>query len=334
MTDECHMLETIDGKTQAMFRKDPWHHLGTVVGEQFSYLDAIANDLSITWPVEKVALADLIGHPSIRVPDDTYVALRKDGSLLHAGHGTSWTPYPPEQAYEFVQFLRDEFGVAANLESLATIRNGKQWFMSFGSGEFQIGGFDIRNHLTVSGSYDGSWPLQVQAHQIVAVCNNTITAVRHAGTMLYRFKNTSGIFDRVEEAKRIVTIERARTQGFMELGEKLLNVQVNATAYTTLMDALFPVDDDQPTKTQNVNTTARQSVRALYEGQANPTVAAGVEGTGWAFLQAVNTYENWGAPIRKAKGSSESTTRALRQIDATVSGKQPLTDKTLDLLLV
>lgn len=330
-----HELEIIDGVPQVMLRENAWHRLGTVVGDSFSWLDAIAANMAVTFPVAKVPLAELIDNPKLTVPVETYVALRSDGAILHAGHGSSWAPYPVEQAYEFVTYLRDECGIAANLDSLGTIRDGRQWFMSFNSGKFDIGGYEITNHLTASGSFDGTWPFQLQSHEIVAVCANTITAVRHAGSMVYRFKNTSGLANKVEEAKRVVNLERARTAGFKELGEKLLATPVSERKYTAVMDALFPVsEDEQSTKAQNANEAARDAVRALYTAQADLDVVQGVEKTAWGLLQAVNTWENWGAPVRRTKGVSTDTARALRQIDASVTGKQPVTDKALDLLLV
>lgn len=332
-----HELHIVEGEAQVMLRQDAWHQLGTIMGRNFGWLDLVAANMSITWPVEKVALSDIVDG-EFNVLGGQYVAFRsEDNAIVASGIGETWASTYPEIGYEFVQYLRDEHGVGIeNLESAGMIRDGRQWFMTFAAGEFEIGGFKVTSYVTVSGSYDQSWVFQVQFHQTVAVCANTITAVRAAGQMLYKFKNTTGLIDRVEEAKAAAKMQRAREEGFKQFGERLLGVRVDENAYRSFVNELFPIDDDVPTKTRNVNGNARDQVRALFTSTADandPNVAGGVEGTGWAFMQAVNTYENWGAPIRKTKGVGTTTARALRQIDATVSGRQPLTDKAIDLVL-
>jgi len=331
----AHSLEfNKDGKAQVMLRKDAWHHLGTVVGDNFGWLDAIASDLAITKSVSKVALRDVV-MDGFDCADDQYAAVRQDGKVLYGGHGEAWAPFQTEAAYEFVQFLRDEQGIQADLESLGTIRHGTQWFMTFKSGQFDIGGFDVTDYLTASGSFNGTWKFQVQSHQTVAVCANTITAIRWAGRSHYAFKNTTNIADRVEEAKRVVEMQRDRQYGFKAFGERLLNAEVSNLRFKYLVDDLFPLDDEMPKRAFNRNADARKTVGALFRSASNdgPEVAAGVEGTGWAFMQAVNTYENWGTAVRASKGQSKETARALRQMDTALNGSQPLTDQAVALLI-
>lgn len=327
-----HELEFVNGEAQVMLRKDAWHQLGMVVGESFTWLDAVAQDLSITWPVEKVDLATLVDD-EITFSDPQYVALRSDAKILASGIGETWASFSPEIAYDFVTYLRDEYGMEANLDSLGTIRGGKQWFMSFARGSFKIGDFDVQSHLTASGSYDQSWKFLTQAHETVAVCANTITAVRQAGQQLYTFKNTSGIFDRVEEAKQVVQIQRDREIGFQAMGERLLAVEVGLTDFKAFMGELLPNDENTPTKTRNAHHAAASEISALFHGETFTDLTASAAGTGWAFVQSVNTFENWNAPIRKTGGYGEESTRAFRQMDAVVSGRQPLTDKALELVL-
>ena len=81
---------------------------------------------------------------------------------------------------------------------------------------------------------------------------------------------------------------------------------------------MYPLGtDDKPvsTRQENANTAAQDAVYALFNAPLND----GVEGTGWAFVQAVNSYEQWNAPTRKTKGLGSETTRAIRQFDSLLS---------------
>jgi len=338
-----HELEFVDGFAQAMFERVAWHRLGTVVDRTFSWADAVAANLTITFPVTKVPLSavlsslpvgDDLDGPSLRAQESDYVAVRSDGLIVASGLGEQWTAFPAVEGYAFGQVIRDQAestGVQCDLKSLGTIQEGRKWFMTFDLGEFSIGDYAVRDYLSVNGSYDSSWPLQVLSSPTIEVCANTIAAAQAAGVKHYRFKHTSGIFDRVEQAKRALVGHAQNRAVFKALGETLLTRAVTPLEYGQLCNALFPTTDDVPVKTRNVNEDAREKVTALYKATSGPTVVAD-SGNAWAFVQAVNTYENWGAPIRKTGGYGEDTTRALRQVDALTSGKQALTDQAFALV--
>lgn len=339
-----HELEVIDGMAQAMFERVAWHKLGTVVGENFGWEDAITQGLTITLPVTKVPLqsiltafpyGDDIEGPSLKAQDDEYASVRADGLVLKAGTGQQHTIFPAVEGYAFGQAVREEVreveGIRADLKSLGTIDNGRKWFMTFDLGEFHIGEYAVRDYISVNGSYDSSWPLQLLSSPIVEVCANTIAAAKAAGVQHYRFKHTSGVFNRVEQAKVALARHAENRKLMKELGETLLSRPVSPPEYNRLMNSLFPIDDDTKTRARNVNEDAIEKVSTLYKAQVGPQVVSHA-GNAWAFVQAVNTYENWGTPVKTHGGNTESQTRALRQIEALNSGKQALTDKAFELV--
>jgi phage/plasmid-like protein (TIGR03299 family) len=329
-----HDLEIRDGEAQAIFREVAWHRLGTVVGDNFGWAEAIAANLTVTYDVAKVPVSDLIiGHGFAA---EEYAAVRSDGVILRTGLGEQWTPFQAAEGYAFGQVIRDQAhddGLAADLRSLGTLDNGRKWFLTFDLGTFAIGDYDVRDYLSVNGSFDSSWPLQVLTSPIVEVCANTVAFARATGIQHYRFKHTSGIFDRVEEAKRALRRHRANREAFKAVGDRLVATKVSKVDYVRLLDALFPTDDDTPTRTRNANEEAKDVVTDLYKATAGVPSLVSEPGNGWAFVQSVNTYENWGTPVRKTGGNDTATTRALRQVEQLASGKQPLTDKAVDLLL-
>lgn len=334
-----HEIHEEDG---GMFKSTPWHRLGTVVGKLFSWADAIAEDQPITRPVAKVPLGDILSPiPStegltLRGQENDYAAVRSDGLVIASGLGEQWTPFHASEGYAFGQAIReaaDEDGIQCDLESLGTLYNGRKWFMSFGLGDFYIGDYKVKDILSINGSYDSSWPLTVLSSPTIEVCANTVAAAFHGGIKHYRFKHTSGIFNRVEEAKRAVTAHNANRKALIELGEKMLSTPLTPSEYGRMVRALFPIEDDTPTRTKNVNEQAIETITSLYKAQNGGQSVVDSPGNGWSFVQAVNTYEIHGQPIRKTNGNDEGVARALRQIEQLQASKQPLTEAASDLVL-
>lgn len=314
------------GEANAMFAKVAWHRLGTVVGEAFSIDEAVAAGLDIVQPVEKVKVADLI--LAYEAQPDEYAAVR-NGRVLATGLGEQWTPFQVVDAYDFGRCVRQVNGEQGDLLSLGAIDRGRKWFMTYDLGEFSIGDYKVRDYLSLNGSFDSSWVFSALTSPIVEVCANTIAAAKAAGTTHYRFKHTSGIKDRVEQAKLALRRHQESRDGFIALGESLLQTPVSASQYSQLVQSLFPVTDETHAKTRNVHEDAREKVTALYKGQGGFVDSVG---NGWSVVQAVNTYENWGAPVRNTKGRDEATTRATKQIEQLIDGRQPLTERAIDLV--
>lgn len=336
------MSHEIGQEDDVMLETSAWHRLGKVVGRTFGWLDAIAEQLPITLDVHKVALSDILTPlPSsegltLRGQDNEYAAVRADGLVIASGLGEQWTVFPAAEGYAFGQAIRDHEGaegIQCDLKSLGTLYNGRKWFMTFDLGQFWIGDYAVRDYMSINGSYDSSWPLCVLSSPTIEVCANTVAAAFHGGVKHYRFKHTSGIFNRVEEAKRAVTAHNANRQAVKQLGEKMLATPLSPSEYGRLVRAMFPVDDDTSTKQRNVNEEAIEVVTTFYKAQNGGRAVVDSPGNGWSFVQAVNTYENWAQPVRKTNGRSEEITRALRQVEQLQAAKQPLTEQAADLVL-
>jgi hypothetical protein len=328
------MSAGINERDDLMLDRTAWHRLGRVVGKAFGWLDAVAEALPITQNVRKVPIADLlIGY---ECQPDEFAAVADDGFVISTGHGEQWTPFNAADAYAFGEAIRDEAADTfnANLLSLGTLHNRRQWFMTYDLGDFDVVGYSARDYLTLSGSFDSSRLFQAVSGPTLVVCANTLAA-SDFGLKHYRFKHTSGIVNRVEEAKRALQAHRGNRASLVAKCEELASVPLSASEYSVLLQSLLPVNDETTTKVRNVSEAAKEQITQLYKGAPVNNVATVTDGSrdGFTFVQAVNTYEQWLAPIRKTKGQDESTMRSIRQFDMAVDGKQPLTDKAIELVL-
>jgi hypothetical protein len=336
------MSHEIQAEDDVMLERSAWHKLGKVVGKTFGWAEALAEDLPITRPVFKVALNDILtplpntDGVTLRGQENEYASVRSDGLVIKSGLGEQWTPFHASEGYAFGQAIRDAEsvdGVQCDLKSLGTLYNGRKWFMTFDLGQFWIGDYSIRDYMSVNGSYDSSWPLCVLSSPTVEVCANTVAAAFHGGVKHYRFKHTSGIFNHVEEAKKAVTAHNENRKAVQALGEKMLTTSLSPSEYGRLVRSLFPVDDETSARTKAVNDAAVEYVNTFYNAQNDGDALVDAPGNGWSFVQSVNTYENWGQPVRKTGGADETTARALRQIEQLNAERQPLTERAAELVL-
>lgn len=315
---------------EAMLRDNAWHHMGVVKGREFTIEEVRAEGFGFMLPVRKVAMSDLvIGY---ECQDDEFANVRSDGLVVSSGMGVQQTPFQVEEGYEFGLALQGRLD--ARLVSIGELRNGRQWFLAYDLGEFFIGEHECRDTVCVVGSFDSSWPLCVYTSTTIPVCENTVEWGQKHGVKHYRFKFTSGIFDRVEQAVLASARHSANREAIQALGDRLVGTRVSDGAYRSILNKLFPTDEDTPKRTLNVNEAAKDTVRALYTANADGVDVVGAAiGSGFGLVQAVNTYENWGQPLRVPKGMNKSDARAIRQIDSVVNGTQNLTSRAIDLVL-
>lgn len=317
------------GIQRIMVRQPAWHRLGHVVGDSFDWLDAVAQEMVITLPLSKVPMSELIlGY---QAQDDEYGIVRSDGVVLKCGVGSQQTIFHPELAFGFGAEIIDQTGVA-KLDSLGVIRRDRQYFMTYDMGEVRIGEHEIRNTLTIAGSFDGSLALTALDTATIVVCANTL-AMALKGEVVHRFKHTSGIVDRVAWATDAISKNRTTSDELQNVGNALVATSVSGQDFDSIMNSLFPLGDEVSKKAETQHLAARQGIRQVYEATEGIDLMLGSQGTAWGVVQAVNTYENWGGPLRKSKEVAIADARALRQFDQALTGKQPLTQRTVKMLL-
>jgi hypothetical protein len=95
-----------------------------------------------------------------------------------------------------------------------------------------------------------------------------------------------------------------------------------------MLDLILPKLSDESLRAIR-RENARHEIMALA---GSAMVPEDLRDTGWAVVQAVNTYENWVKPSRKTKYGDNSI--AVRQFDAAITGKgQDLTQRAISAVL-
>jgi hypothetical protein len=111
----------------------------------------------------------------------------------------------------------------------------------------------------------------------------------------------------MDDALLVADTARTGTAAFEHKVLVLQERQVSMRDFDVLLDAVLPVTDAKA-RTANEIVRARGAVRSLFDSP----LTEGFAGTGWAFVQAVNSYEQWSAPVRKTKGVGSETVRTVQ----------------------
>jgi phage/plasmid-like protein (TIGR03299 family) len=328
----AHEIEfDADGRAQVLGRELWWHALNEPLGRNADWDDVERLVPVLTQEVEKLPMSDLIDpNEGWRVHDDEYGIVRADGQIIKTGVGERYTVV---QAHEFYTWGSDvmeilgKHGEDAGLVSAVSIRGGRQYAFVFEQAEVEVNGVAFKGYFNLLGSHDGSMVNSLRPSNVITVCANTYT-INLGNAAAFTFRHTTNVDERMEQALTILRETQEAKADFESLVRTLTTVRIMPREFDLLSDGLFPIAD-VAARTKAQNEAARDAVRALFDAPLNN----GVTNTGWAFVQAVNSYEQWNAPIRKAKGLGTASTRAVRQFDALAKSAQPLTDRATELVL-
>ena len=326
-----HELEILDGRALVLGREDMWHQLGQVTGINFGEDRIMEYAPEILSPVELVPTYVIAqaqqgwGAEYVQTPSKGAIMRECDQKIVGEGLGLdSYGVVQPRDAFEWGQTI-SEFGDLP-LVSAGSIREGKQFFFTYELGKEKPAGIDYNPYLTVCSSHDGSLSLQAMTSTIITVCANTLQMNLNSGKNVLTLKHTSNVEQRMEMALAALQATAANVEATNKQIETLVRLEVRN--FSLLLDGLLPSVDTQEgksTRGETVRETARDAVRSLLNSQV---IEDDHRNTGWAWVQAVNTYEQWTKPIR---GGDKN--RAVRQFDNATKGIQPLTQAAVKQVL-
>ena len=147
---------------------------------------------------------------------------RSDTNTLIGVVSAKYQPIQNKVMAEFCEALVEEGDVKC--ETVGSIRNGaKLWFLLKGDSFEVANGDEIYPYFLVSNGHDGQTMFRGTPSTIRAVCSNTLHAVipnmdtGTLGSSAFRFKHTSNILDRVEEARAAIKNYTTIQEGFKEV---------------------------------------------------------------------------------------------------------------------
>ena len=317
----AHQIENANGRDMFVGAQDAWHRLGQVTGEDFDFERIKTIRPEIASSLTKRALV-VAGTDS---PVESHAAIVRDYDQKVVGVvGSEYGLVTPEEAYEWASAI-SEYGEIP-LVSAGNLRGGSQFFFTLRMGTEAPAGIEYTPYVSVVSSHDGSQPLQAIFSPTIVVCANTLALAQSNAASKVTLRHTSRIQDRMDIALETLRTSLESVKATNSLMSALAGIRV--PSFTNLLDELLPLLDEEGARaTRRANT--RGDIRALMGSEM---VNDDLRNTAWAFVQGVNTWENWVKPSKRS-GSGDDP-KALRQFDAaTGRSTQSLTSKAISLAL-
>lgn len=293
-----------------------WHGLGTTFTEPLTATEAV-EAAGIDYRVEKqphevwvdevlvTTLYDLIRMPNEQDPSPAYF-------------GTVSENYEVIDNTVIASAL-DPLTSQWPVETVGALREGSSVFFTLKTGEFSIGGDEIRGYFLVHNSHTGKESLRIAFTPIRVVCNNTLTLGLKEAQVNIGISHQRGALDQLNFWTEVLPLMEVAQQRAKEVMERLAAFklskkqveQVLMAAYPdpkvgtkaqlkeTLQDTVIPealmatIDKASASNEYYVNRQAgfREATKELIDifNDTYPLTA----GTAWAVTNAIAESEDW-----------------------------------------
>lgn len=248
------------------------------------------------------AIREIETHKRI-VRDDTFETLGVVGA------GYELVPHG-----EMGEILQSVLGLEhVKFETAGSCRNGAQvWALAYLDEPYVVAGDQTETlpFLSLLNSHDGTGACKLIATQVRVVCWNTYRAAEMSGERTGRqfvFSHTSGVHDRIEEAKQALAGVKDDAKAWDALATDLFGMKADDAALEDFLAAFIPepIGEVKSKRVQSNIDRARKVFRTIYLD--SPTV----EGHRGTALGLVDTAVEYLDHVRATKNRDSLMTRTL-----------------------
>lgn len=280
----------------------PWHGYGNRVPDGAD-LDQWRVAAGLDWEIERRKVLYGImkddGKKGLAIYPDRDVLLRSDTEAPLSIVSKQYHVVQPAEVMEFYRDLIDAYGF--KMETAGSLAGGRRiWALAKTGDETRIMGQDqIRAHLLLATSYDGTMATTGKYVDTRVVCENTIqVALGEGGATEFRLTHSKK-FD-PEEAKGALGLSHEVWQEHVETVNKLASKTVDletAMAFFTKVLGDDAVTVDKDSGKIEYSTTFEKMFTAYNKGPGSQFRSA--HNTAWGLVNAVTFFQDHMAKTNK-----------------------------------
>lgn len=293
-------------------RKPMWHGLGTVLDDYPGDWDEARRYAGLEWePIEEDIYTKGVDG-MFRPVKGHKAVLRSDTRQPLATHRDSYQLIKHADMGEIVEALLELPNV--KYETAGSVDGGrKTWVLAYLDEPYAIPGDRSATlpYLALLNSHDGTGAAKVLPTDIRVVCWNTFHAATMQGERTgqeFSFRHTSGVFDRIEEAKDAIRGVRRASADWFELADWLSGIGVTNEHEQEFVERFVPMPEADVI-TDRVRRNVLDARGQVYGLLAGETIeGSGVRGTAYGLVQAAGEYLDH---VRKARSQETLFTRTV-----------------------
>lgn len=285
-----------------------WHGLGTVFdADEVVNTDRMLQLASLDWPVELVPVVTegnelTTGH---------YATVRTMSDGTQDVLGVVGERYEVVQNADALRFADNILDGGGRWETAGSLKGGRVVFGAMAL-EDKItldpnGAADqIDIYLLIATSHDGSLAVNAVTTPVRVVCSNTLTMGLQAAQHSVKFRHTSSVAERVEQARKALNIAHTYSEAFEAEAQAMIAKQVTDDQFAELFKQLNPqAVEDEAAKA--AVTRWENKFSNAFEIWHGPQVdGAGIGGTAWGAFQALTEQQQWHRSLRGENGSENA----------------------------
>jgi phage/plasmid-like protein (TIGR03299 family) len=283
--------------TMAYVGEQPWHELGTYVGDQNITSEEMIVKAKMDWNAEKrkIFFKDDNGK-DVEVPDN-FAIVRTDKQKALGVVGNVFTTLQNKEAFKFFDKIVGQG--RACYHTAGSLMGGKKiWVLVDLKMEDEIvKGDEVKLYGLLSNGHDGKSMVNLGLTHTRVVCWNTLQEALNTKEqgMFFRIRHTAKMEDRIDDANLALQAVSARFKKFVEHGKILAAKNITRKQ---LEDFLIRLELERANEREEIS---KEKIDDLKKTEKYKTLVrdfemapgnkmAGVRGTLWAAVNAVTYY--------------------------------------------
>lgn len=338
-----------NGEVAVWLNGEPaWYKLGKVyTGDEPLTIDQVLSDAGLDFEVVKLPLfAGLdaesnMGTLPMLQTAKPFALVRTDTMTPLGAAGRIYTPFQNRQAFSFLQSLTDQD--VAHVETAGMLANGSTVFLSMRLGEDIVidaeGAADrVRRYVMITTRHDSQGSIRIATTPTRPVCANTVRWGLENAWSSFETAHTSGVLDRVEEARKTLKLTNRYYDAFARDARELFEAPMTNAQFDRFVADVVHTDADEsaPQFVKDRVEAKRGAARRLFRDAATN---ATITGTRWGAAQALIEQIDHGGTIRVPKSLlldeavpktlAESIARGARIVNGADDEKKTVIHKAL-----
>ena len=291
----------------------PWHGLGTPLDNVATAAEAIAA-ASLDWNVIQTPVFTAIPKSGsltgmdLKGVEGQLAIVRQDTEEVFSIMSDGYTPTQNRVCFDFFDAM---VGAGeAIYHTAGSLKGGRRvWILAKLPEDLVLGNGDIvEKYIALVNSHDGSRAFTIQQTPTRIVCRNTMNVAMGGGETQFKAKHTSGIMNRVNDARDILGFSEAYYEMFMRGVDRLLDTPMSEGAMHEFSREVLGID--KSVKDEDIRepaTTALASLPVLFQaGQGNNGENA------WDAYNAVVEYVDHIRPIGRSMKTFQDRSVAIQ----------------------
>ncbi len=314
------MLNDLQARAQ---RISPFDSLGTDVKEAPHAEEALTL-AGLDFTVEKAPLFAQVGEnyfakdPILRPLENSYTLVRQD--TLEPFSCKVTDRYVPFQNHDVIGFLDTLADLGCTFSQGGSYKGGARCWMTMTPPEGTLyrdeglGAFDSK--ILAVWTHDGSGAVRFIPVVTDLFCTNQLSGLLKQKHNVFVARHTASLEGKVQQAREAMGVQLAYFDDFLADQARLDAIDVNMYE---ILDVLFPMREPNGEPIREgakltKRSNARSTIHQIHNARPENNLSA------WGVVSAINEYESWGKGVRGGN-------RALRQLEAVVDQRFPLTQK-------